>query len=80
MNEVPKDDQPSSLDFAGSTVVAVAESKEEVLKILENDVYAKEGVWDLSKVNLPRKLPSPFPKPRYIAYLCTFLVVVVPSK
>lgn len=53
LNEVPKDDQPSSLDFAGSTVIAVAESKEEILEILKNDVYVKEGVWDLSKVCEP---------------------------
>ncbi|KAM7207601.1 hypothetical protein V8F20_002079 [Naviculisporaceae sp. PSN 640] len=64
LNEVPKDDQPSSLDFAGSTVIAVAESREEILEILKNDVYVKEGVWDLSKVQMwPLKCAFRIPVP-----------------
>lgn len=35
----------------GSTVVAWASSKEEVLEILKKDIYATEGVWDLEKVS-----------------------------
>lgn len=34
----------------GSVMLALAESKEEVLAELKKDVYAKEGVWDESKV------------------------------
>ncbi|KAM7218730.1 hypothetical protein V8F06_005884 [Rhypophila decipiens] len=64
LHDVPKDDQPSSLDFAGSTVIAVAESREEVLEILKGDVYVKEGVWDLSKVQMwPLKCAFRIPVP-----------------
>lgn len=45
------------MKFVGSTMVAVASSKEEVLDLLKNDIYAKEGVWDFSKV---RELDGPF--------------------
>ena len=51
MKDVPKDDDPSSLDFAGSAMVVVAESKEAVLEILKNDIYGKSGVWDLKNVS-----------------------------
>ena len=51
MKDVPKDDEPSSLDFAGSAMVVVAESKEAVLEILKNDIYGKSGVWDLKNVS-----------------------------
>ncbi|KAH8893512.1 hypothetical protein GQ53DRAFT_745761 [Thozetella sp. PMI_491] len=52
LNSVPKDDEASSLDFAGSTLVLVAESKEEVLETLKKDIYAKSGVWDLEKAQI----------------------------
>lgn len=39
------------MKICGSTVVAWASSKEEVLDILKADIYAKEGVWDLEKVS-----------------------------
>ena len=48
---MPPDDQDSSLKFAGSALVAVAESKEEILNDLKNDIYAREGVWDVEKVD-----------------------------
>ncbi len=35
----------------GSTVIIVAESKEEILETLRKDVYAKEGVWDVDNVS-----------------------------
>jgi hypothetical protein len=35
----------------GSAMVALASSKEEVLEILKNDIYAKSEVWDFSKVS-----------------------------
>ena len=34
----------------GSALVTVGSSKEDVIEQLKNDVYFKEGVWDLSKV------------------------------
>jgi hypothetical protein len=50
LEEVPKDDDPSSLKFAGSTLVCVAESKEEIVELLKKDIYAQKGVWDVEKV------------------------------
>ncbi|OIW23467.1 hypothetical protein CONLIGDRAFT_128485 [Coniochaeta ligniaria NRRL 30616] len=52
LSEVPADDEPSSLQFAGSTIIAVAESKEEVLAILKNDIYAQSGVWDVENAQI----------------------------
>lgn len=36
--------------FAGSTYHIMAESKEEILDFLRQDVYYKHGIWDLSSV------------------------------
>ncbi|CAG7555968.1 unnamed protein product [Fusarium equiseti] len=52
LNSVPKDDSPSSLDFAGSTLVCIAESAEEVREQLSKDIYATSGVWDMDKVQI----------------------------
>ncbi|CRK25159.1 hypothetical protein BN1723_013517 [Verticillium longisporum] len=52
LDEVPADDEPSSLKFNGSTLVCLAESREEVMGWLEKDVHAEAGVWDLEKVQL----------------------------
>ncbi|KAI1389805.1 uncharacterized protein F4822DRAFT_214321 [Hypoxylon trugodes] len=46
LNDKPDSDDPSKFDWYGSTAVIVAESKDEVKKILENDIYTKSGVWD----------------------------------
>jgi uncharacterized protein len=54
LTEVPKDDQPESLKFCGSTLVVLAESKEEVISMLSKDVYAESGVWDLDNVSFGR--------------------------
>ena len=51
LHEVPKDDDPKSLKFAGSALIVVAESKEEVLDLLKKDVYVDAGVWDLENVS-----------------------------
>lgn len=57
LSEVPPDDEVTSLKFAGSTLIAIAESKEEIVTMLKNDVYAKEGVWDVEKAQMwPVKL------------------------
>jgi acyl-CoA reductase-like NAD-dependent aldehyde dehydrogenase len=50
LNDVPKDDEVSSLDFFGSTLVIEATSKEEVLETLKNDPYGRADVWDFDKV------------------------------
>lgn len=52
LDDVPADDEPSSLKFAGSTIVIAAESKEEILKSLREDIYAKEGVWDVDNAQI----------------------------
>ncbi|EQB48108.1 hypothetical protein CGLO_12684 [Colletotrichum gloeosporioides Cg-14] len=38
--------------FWGSVVVYTAESPEDVKAIIENDVYATSGVWDLERVQI----------------------------
>lgn len=38
--------------MAGSTLIIVAESKEEILGKLREDVYAKQGVWDVDNVSV----------------------------
>ncbi|KAK0720905.1 hypothetical protein B0H67DRAFT_484616 [Lasiosphaeris hirsuta] len=52
LEDVPVDDSPSSLKMTGSTVVITAESKEEILKTLRNDIYAKSGVWDVDNAQI----------------------------
>jgi uncharacterized protein YciI len=49
---MPEDDSVDSMKFAGSTLVVVAKSREEVLEMLNGDVYVKNGVWDMDKVGL----------------------------
>lgn len=36
--------------FAGSALHMMAESREEIIEILKNDVYYKAGIWDLDSV------------------------------
>ncbi|KAN0108090.1 hypothetical protein V8E51_007832 [Hyaloscypha variabilis] len=50
LDDVPKEGE--QLKFRGSAMVASASSKEEVLEILKNDIYAKSGVWDLEKIQI----------------------------
>lgn len=38
--------------FQGSMMLAVAENEAEVRAILENDIYAHSGVWDLAKAQI----------------------------
>ena len=42
----------SGLKANGSVMVAVAESKEEVLDKIKKDVYATSGVWDMDQVRI----------------------------
>ncbi|KAK7425193.1 hypothetical protein QQX98_000108 [Neonectria punicea] len=52
LSSVPKDDDPASLDFTGSTLVCVAESVEQVREQLSKDIYATSGVWDMEKIQI----------------------------
>ncbi|KAG6037293.1 hypothetical protein E4U41_005235 [Claviceps citrina] len=49
LNSVPAGDDPATFDFMGSTLVCKAQTKEQVLEQLKNDVYVTSGVWDLEK-------------------------------
>ncbi|KAI1466038.1 uncharacterized protein F4812DRAFT_461015 [Daldinia caldariorum] len=49
LNDKPESDDPAKFDWYGSTLILVAESKEEVKAILEQDVYTRSGVWDTDK-------------------------------
>jgi uncharacterized protein YciI len=52
LNSVPTNDDATSWSFAGSTIVCVANSKEEVVDKLNQDIYAKTGVWDVEKAQI----------------------------
>lgn len=43
--------------FLGSSFTILAESRPEVLRVLQNDVYTKEGVWDFNNVVIHPYLP-----------------------
>lgn len=45
-------DGKSDASFKGSVVVYTGESPEAVRSIIENDVYATSGVWDLEKAQI----------------------------
>ncbi|EAA31442.2 hypothetical protein GE21DRAFT_8368 [Neurospora crassa] len=64
LSEPPTSDDPKTFKFAGSTIVLVAESREEVIKILKDDVYAQKGVWDVDNAQMwPFKCAFRFPVP-----------------
>lgn len=52
LNAIPESDDSNTWDFAGSTIVAVAESKEQVIEDLKKDIYYTSGVWDVENVSL----------------------------
>ncbi|KAF9070870.1 hypothetical protein BDP27DRAFT_1292119 [Rhodocollybia butyracea] len=53
---------PEEQKMIGSTLIFEADSLEEVRKIIEEDVYYKEGVWDPEKlVILPMLAATPIP-------------------
>ncbi|KAL4723653.1 hypothetical protein ACLX1H_009295 [Fusarium chlamydosporum] len=65
LNSVPKDDSPSSLDFAGSTLVCIANSVEEIREQLSKDIYATSGVWDMDKASTPKNVSRFIPNMMY---------------
>lgn len=42
----------------GNVIIAQASSKEELLKCLETDVYAQEGIWDIQNVSGSHSQPK----------------------
>lgn len=61
LNEVPTSDDPAGFSFAGSTMVVLASSRDEIKEILRRDVYASSGVWDVDNVSLLNPLPPVLP-------------------
>ncbi|CAG8982391.1 hypothetical protein HYALB_00007513 [Hymenoscyphus albidus] len=47
LEDFPKEGE--GLKMKGSAMIAIASSKEEVLEVLKNDIYAKSGVWNFDK-------------------------------
>lgn len=64
---MPADDEISSLKFAGSTIMVVAESREAVVDLLKNDIYVESGVWDLEKV---RGIQKTIPRLLVFSVIC----------
>lgn len=50
LNSHPAEGETPS--FKGSMMLAVAENEAEVRKLLESDVYARSGVWDLEQAQI----------------------------
>ncbi len=48
LESVPKEGE--ALKIKGSALLALASSREEIVSALKEDVYFKEGIWDLEKV------------------------------
>ncbi|PMD55575.1 uncharacterized protein K444DRAFT_617258 [Hyaloscypha bicolor E] len=62
LEEVPKEGE--QMKMLGSAMVASASSKEELLEILKNDIYAKSEVWDFDKIQVyPFKCAFRIPHP-----------------
>ncbi|KAH8169301.1 YCII-related domain-containing protein [Sarocladium implicatum] len=51
-NSTPEGADPSQWDWMGSTLVAEADSKQEIIDILSKDIYATSGVWDMEKIQI----------------------------
>ncbi|ODM22365.1 hypothetical protein SI65_03211 [Aspergillus cristatus] len=49
-NSHPKEGETPS--FKGSAMMLLAENEEEARKLLENDVYTRNGVWDIENVQI----------------------------
>ncbi|KAL3424939.1 hypothetical protein PVAG01_04220 [Phlyctema vagabunda] len=50
LEEVPQ--EGAALKIQGSAMIALAETKEEVLEVLKSDVYSENDVWDFSKIQI----------------------------
>lgn len=62
LEEMPPDDEVSSMKFSGSTLMIVAESKQAVIDLIKDDIYVTSGVWDLEKAQIwPAKIAFRFP-------------------
>ncbi len=50
LDDVPQPGQ--TLKICGSAMLVQADSREEVLQVIRRDVYSKNGVWDLEKMQI----------------------------
>ena len=50
MDEVPKDGEASK--FCGSVMLALANSREEIITALKEDIYSTSDVWDWDRVQI----------------------------
>ncbi|TVY22112.1 hypothetical protein LHYA1_G009100, partial [Lachnellula hyalina] len=50
LSSPPLADEP--LAFAGSAMVCLAASKEEIIELLKADIYSENEVWDFSKLQI----------------------------
>lgn len=52
LHDKPSDPtDPKTFPFVGSTVIILADTKEEVIDFLKKDVYVEAGVWDVANVS-----------------------------
>ena len=58
LDEQPREGETPKMN--GSVLVAVAESREEALKFVKEDVYTTQGVWDADKVQIYPVCVEPF--------------------
>ncbi|KAH7140651.1 hypothetical protein EDB81DRAFT_948448 [Dactylonectria macrodidyma] len=49
LHSPPKD---GKLNISGSAIIARANSVEEVLEVLKQDIYYRSGVWDFDKIQI----------------------------
>ncbi|CAK7205022.1 hypothetical protein SEUCBS139899_007786 [Sporothrix eucalyptigena] len=53
LNDKPADPaDPKTFDFAGSTIIYLADSKQEVIDFLKKDIYYESGVWDVDNAQI----------------------------
>jgi uncharacterized protein YciI len=55
LNDLPGPEtaaNPAGWDFHGSTIIMQARSREEIIEFISKDIYVKEGVWDVEKVQM----------------------------
>jgi len=50
LDELPGPEGPPKM--CGSAFIVVAETRDEVVRLLETDVYVTSGVWDLEKAQI----------------------------
>ncbi|CAK7562446.1 MAG: hypothetical protein SEPTF4163_000290 [Sporothrix epigloea] len=53
LNDKPTDpSDPNTYDFAGSSIIYLADTKQEVTDFLKQDIYYESGVWDVDNAQI----------------------------